>query len=316
MTIDPLIIEDIRRLVQGNVLTGAFMRDLTSFRIGGRADVVIEPLDVENMAKLRSFLSQEGIPSILLGAGTNVLCSDKGYRGVVVRTKALKHVKTIVNGSGLVRIAAGAGVGLTALTNRTYRAGGHGMEPLWGIPGSVGGSIAINAGAGEVATCDFVEELKLVTDKGTVIGLKKSDLDFGYRSARLPDNGVVVEALFQFMPGGDPLKIREQLGHWMRVRRERQPWRVPSAGCVFKNPAQGDSAGAIIERLGFKGISEGCAQISPIHANFIVNKGGAMAEDVLRLIRKIRRRVVKEYRVQLELEIKLIGEGLEHADPW
>ncbi|MGB9618076.1 MAG: UDP-N-acetylmuramate dehydrogenase [Desulfomonilaceae bacterium] len=309
------MIDHIRRLARGLVRRDVFMRDLTSFRIGGAADVVVDPCDVEDMAALRSFLSREGLPHLVMGAGTNLLCSDKGYRGVVVRTSGLRRMETMTNGSAAVRIAAGAGAGLTGLTTRAHRAGGRGMEPLWGIPGSVGGGVAGNAGAGEVETCDFLEELTLVTHDGTVVARKRDDLEFDYRRGGLPPDAAVVEGIFRFELG-DPREGRERLRYWMRVRRERQPWRARSAGCIFKNPDQGDPAGAMIDRLGFKGIAAGGAQVSAVHANFIINTGGATAEDVLTLIRRIRRRVADEYHIRLALEIKLIGEGLEHADPW
>lgn len=315
MTFNARIIVDMQRLLRSGVKTMVPLRDLTSFRIGGAADAVVEPCDLEEMANVRLFLTREGVPNIVLGAGTNVLCSDKGYRGVIILTTGLKGAATTLNGAGVVHIAAGAGVGLTGLITRAHRAGCSGMEPLWGIPGSVGGSIAVNAGAGGVAACDFVEELKLVNRKGAVAVLRKDDLDFRYRYACLPDSGVVVKALFRF-PSGDPFGNQQRLQYWMRVRKEQQPWRIPSAGCVFKNPDRGDPAGAILDRLGFKGISEGGAQVSPVHANFIVNKGGATAEDVLGLIRRIRRRVNDECHIRLELEIQLIGEGFEHADTW
>ena len=315
MTIDPQAIGAMRRLLRGSVRTGVFLRDLTSFRIGGAADAVVEPCDLEDMVNIKTFLAEEGIPNVVLGAGTNVLCSDKGYRGVIVRTAGLKCMVMTTGDFEAGRITAGAGVGLTALINRAYKAGCRGMERLWGIPGSVGGSIAVNAGAAGAAACDFLEELKLVTSDGSIVALKRDDLNSGYRYTCLPENGIVLEVVFRF-PWGNGSESREDLRYWMRLRKERQPWRIPSAGCVFKNPDQGDSAGAIIDRLGFKGVSEGGAQVSPIHANFIVNKGGATSGDVLRLIRSIRRRVNDEYNIQLELEIQLIGEGLEHADTW
>lgn len=315
MKISPIMVDAIRRLVRGIVRCDVFMRDLTSFRIGGAADVVVEPSGVEDMAALRSFLSREGVPHLVMGAGTNVLCSDKGYRGVVVRTAGLRRMETTANGSAPVRIAAGAGIGLTRLATQAHRAGAGGMEPLWGIPGSVGGAVAGNAGAGEVGTCDFLEELTLVTREGTLITRTRDDLAFDYRRGGLPPDAAAVEGVFRFELG-DQRETRERLRYWTRVRREQQPWRVPSAGCVFKNPDQGDPAGAMIDRLGFKGSSAGGAQVSAVHANFIINRGGATAEDVLTLIRRIRRRVADEYHIPLALEIKLIGEGLEHADPW
>ncbi len=315
MKITPILIDHIRRFARGRVRGDVFLRDLTSFRIGGLADLVVEPCDIEDMATLRSFLSRQGVPHVVMGAGTNLLCSDKGYRGVVVRTTGLNRMQTTEQGSSSARIAAGAGLALTRLTTGAYRVGGRGMEALWGIPGSVGGAIAGNAGAGDVGTCDFLEELKLVTHEGTVITRKRDNLDFGYRRGCLPPDATMVEGIFRFELG-DRREAREGLRYWTRVRRERQPWRVSSAGCVFKNPDQGDPAGAMIDRLGLKGMSQGGAQVSAVHANFIINRGGATAEDVLTLIRRIRRRVADEYHVALALEIKLVGEGLEHADPW
>jgi UDP-N-acetylmuramate dehydrogenase len=303
------IADDIRGIMRGRVSTDVPLRSLTSFKIGGPADVVAEPSESEELGLLRGFLLRKGIPNTILGGGTNVLCSDQGYRGVVVRTSALKRIEALEGGSHGSRLRAAAGTRLAAVAVRACRAGCKGMEPLWGIPGSVGGAIALNAGAGDVCAGDFIEELSLITQNGDEIVVGRHEFYYGYRRMDLPPNCVVAEGIFH-VPAGNPFEVKERLRNWVRVRRERQPWRAASAGCVFKNPSSGDSAGALIDRSGLKGAREGGAEVSDVHANFIVNRGGATAADVLRLIERVRNRVLMEDHVELELEINLLGEGL------
>jgi UDP-N-acetylmuramate dehydrogenase len=190
---------------------------------------------------------------------------------------------------------------------RTCGHGWSGLEPLWGIPGSFGGALVMNAGSGGVSTWDFLETLKLLNHRGEEIILRRSELEYGYRFVRLPPHTIVVEGTVRLGRADDD-KIEADLQKAREHRRSTQPLNHPSAGCVFKNPSPDNPAGAIIDRLGFKGVACGGAVVSELHANFIVNKAHASASDVLRLIGLIRERVKKEENIDLELEIRIVGE--------
>jgi UDP-N-acetylmuramate dehydrogenase len=301
----PNLVEDIRRIIPARVLIDAPLSRFTSLRIGGPADMVVEPGDPGVLVELLGYLGDRGVPRIILGAGTNVLFPDSGFRGVVIRTKTLRTLAVTANGSDHAKIIASAGVPLLAVIGRASRLGLKGMEPLWGIPGSLGGALAVNAGAGGVCTADYLEELKLLTIRGEERLVKKADLDYSYRRMKLPRDSVIVEGTFR-LSRGEPAKIKADLDAAIDRRRMGQPWKEPSAGCVFKNPSPEKPAGAIIDRLGFKGARAGGAQVSQIHANFIINRGNATASDVLDLVEKIRGRVKEAENIELELEICVI----------
>jgi UDP-N-acetylmuramate dehydrogenase len=276
-------------------------------RVGGPADMVVEPRDVRELAALMELLRDEGVRWIVLGAGTNVLFSDSGYRGVVVRTSGLAGLKIEENGSDHAKITAAAGVPLPAIISRAAGAGWTGLEPLLGIPGSFGGGVAGNAGSGGVSIGGLLVSLKLLTRDGEEIELDPRALNFGYRSADLPAAAVVIQGTLR-LGKGSPKLIETNLVDAKSRRRSTQPLQQPSAGCVFKNPVGAAPAGAIIDRLGFKGASVGGAQVSEMHANFIINKGDATAADILELMDMIRERVKKEEGVVLEPEIRIIDE--------
>lgn len=311
MKLTPYRIDEIREIVSGRVLNDAPMSRFTSFGIGGIADLVAEPDNPDELTRLLRRLREKGIPRVILGAGTNVIFSDAGFRGVVVRTGSLKAFDVREDGCDAALVSAAAGLPLQALVNRVCRLGWTGLEPLWGIPGSVGGAVVTNAGSGGVCLAEFLEEVKLVTERGEHITASKADLEYGYRSMKLPPESVVVEATLR-LSRGLPERIEEGLEKAKALRLSTQPYGQPSAGCVFKNPSTENPAGAIIDRLGFKGVTVGGAQVSPVHANFIVNLGGASASDVMNLIEMIRSRVKEMEQIDLELEIQVIGERTAH----
>lgn len=306
------LFEDIRRLFPGRCYADIPLSRFTSFGIGGLADIVVEPENVACLAELIRHLHDRGIPRIILGAGTNVLFPDSGFRGVVIRTNCLKNFGIKTNGSDSAMISAGAGVNLFTVIGRTCLSGFTGLEPLWGIPGSLGGAVAVNAGSGGVCACDFLEQVVLLTYAGNEIRIKKTDLDFGYRRMKLPADSVIVEGTFRLVNGVSGT-IKGSIRAAMKRRRTEQPWRQPSAGCVFRNPSLEKPAGAMIDRLGFKGVQVGGAQVSEIHANFIINRGNALASDVLELVHKIRERVREAEGIELELEICVITQD-QHYD--
>jgi UDP-N-acetylmuramate dehydrogenase len=300
----------IEEIVQGRVLRQAPLSQFTSFKIGGPADVVAEPAGLQELKELITYLKEEKIPRIVLGAGTNVLFHDRGFRGAVVRTNQIKRMDFLSDGLKQVRITVSAGILLPQLVKRTCDLGWTGLENLWGIPGSFGGAVATNAGAGGVSIADHLVTIKFLTENAGESTLEKKDFQYGYRFMRIPPKSVVVLGILELMRG-DEETIAAAISAARERRQQSQPSGKPSAGCVFKNPAPDKPAGAIIDRLGFKGKTVGDAQVSEVHANYIVNVGAARASDVLELMEMIRTRVREAEGLELEPEIHVVGEGTE-----
>ena len=311
MSLTPFQIEEIRKIVSGAVRLNVPLSRLTSFRIGGPADAVAEPHSVAELARLIRFVHDNGIPYLLLGSGTNVLFRDGGSRGLIVRTNGLGKWELYSNGSDHVVVRVAAGVSLPLVVSKSCSLGWTGLEPLWGIPGSFGGAVVTNAGAGGASISDFLISVELVNAAGEEISLDRTDLRFGYRCTAIPEGAVVVGGALR-LPRGIPSEVESRLNQAKARRKATQPVAQPSAGCVFKNPSPERPAGAIIDRLGLKGTTSGGAMVSEVHANFIVNRGSASAEDVMRLIELIRSKVKAEEHIDLDLEIRVVGE----ADRW
>jgi UDP-N-acetylmuramate dehydrogenase len=244
------------------------------------------------------------LPYFVLGSGSNLIVRDGGIAGVVLH---LKHFRQIVRSSPDM-LVAGAGVLYPRLSVHAEKAGLAGLEFAAGIPGTVGGAVAMNAGIPDHETAAVLKEVTIVDPAGKVASHKMEKIHFGYRSSQLPA-GVVVSASFGLTPASsEALEVeRERL---LAARRKSQPLSLPNVGSVFKNPP-GDFAGRLIEKVGLKGERVGEAQISPRHANFIVNLGKATARDVIALIRVVGQRVEQECGVTLELEAKIVGRALE-----
>lgn len=307
MTLSSRQIREIRDLLQGRVVEHAQLSRYTSFRIGGPADLLAEPGSRASLGALARFLREEGIPRVILGRGTNVLFSDAGFRGVVVRTGSLNECELHTNGSGVGTFTVAAGVSLPFVVARSYKLGFAGLEGLWGIPGSFGGAVVTNAGVGSTSVGDCLAGVTVLTVTGEEQTVRREDLDYGYRSVTLPSGSLVVEGTIRLRREG-PDAIRAGLAQAKARRRGKQPRGVASAGCVFKNPDPENPAGAIIDRLGLKGCRVGDAQVSEVHANFIVNRGRARAGEVLELVEMIRTRVREREHVDLSLEIHVIRE--------
>jgi UDP-N-acetylmuramate dehydrogenase len=237
---------------------------------------------------------------MVLGGGSNVLAGDDGYRGVVVSlhdaTRPLTVSETVVE--------VGAGRSLRALAGVSTSHNLSGPEFWVGIPGTIGGALAGNAGAHGAAICDFVTELEVADADGTGWA-PMTDIPHSYRQCDLPSGSMVLAARFRFAPD-DPEKIKARRIECIAQRRDSQPTGERSAGCVFRNPP-GSSAGALLDNAGLKGFRRGGAEVSEKHANFIVNRGGATAGDVVGLIDEMRRRVEDETGIRLETEIRFVG---------
>ena len=287
--------------IKGVVRFHAPLKEYTSFRIGGPADVLVEPDDVENLMRLVAQAHAQKVPLFVLG-GTNLLVRDKGIRGVVVSLAKLRAIK-VEEGSVLY---AEGGVGMPTLIGYAIRRSLAGLEWAAGIPGTVAGCVVMNAGTRLGEMKDAVKAVRLVTPTGALMDCPASDIDFSYRRATLP-SGVVAGVWLQLQPGVRA-KLEKVVKDYLRYRRDTQPLTLPSAGCVFKNPPN-DSAGRVVEAVGLKGVRVGDAEVSERHANFIVNRGDASAKDVLALIRKVKGQVYRQTGVKLELELKLVGQA-------
>ena len=273
-----------------------------AFRIGGPTDVLVIPRSLAELRAAMTVLWGEGIQSVILGQGSNVVISDRGIRGVVVKIgKGVDHI--IIDEA---RVVAEAGAGLPALALRTAKRGLAGLEFAAGIPASVGGAVVMNAGAHGHAMSDVVERVEVLTPEGERI-LDHIALGFDYRASVLQDRPWVVATVTLGLQPGDATELRARLETWLAHRGATQPIGPPSSGCIFKNPP-GDHAGRLIDLIGAKGSSVGGARVSDVHANYVINEGSATAADVLRLAEQVRARVQDARGITLELEVKLLGE--------
>lgn len=287
--------------LRGVVRFNAPLKEYTSFRIGGPADVLVEPADVGDVVRLVTQTRTQRLPIFVLG-GTNILVRDKGIRGVVVSLEKLRGIKEEPE----FVLYAEAGVGMPTLIGHAIRRSLAGLEWAAGIPGTVAGCVVMNAGTRLGEMKDSVKAVRVVSPKGALIDCPAEAITFGYRRAALPP-GIVVGVWLQLRPGVKA-EIEKVVKDYLHYRRETQPLTLPSAGCVFKNPLN-DSAGRVVDAAGLKGASVGDAQVSTKHANFIVNQGHASSKDVLSLIKKVRTQVARTIGITLELELKVVGEA-------
>jgi UDP-N-acetylmuramate dehydrogenase len=301
----PEHIAEISALLKGRIALGAPLSALTGFRIGGPAELVAEPETIEELVAVAGFARTENLPLYILGGGTNVLCPDSGLRGVVIRTVRVSRIEMDPDSVGVFHIDCGTP--LAKIVAMASREGWAGLEALWGIPGAFGGAVAGNAGAHGVSIGDFLESITTLGEDGRRRTIPARDLRYGYRTMELPPGAIALSGALR-LTRTDPTLIRERLTTVIRMRKATNPGR-PSAGCVFKNPGPSLSAGKIIDSLGFKGATVGDAQVSPVHANFIVNMGRASAHDVLCLIQIITERVQERFGIALAPEIRIIRES-------
>jgi UDP-N-acetylmuramate dehydrogenase len=296
--------------VRGEVRLNEPMSGHTSFRIGGPADALVTPADRDDLITLLAEVREQGIPYVVLGGGTNLLVRDGGFRGVVISLKQLAAIEVAREyrslGGSFVVVHAGAGAALARLLSFSVERGLTGLEFATGIPGTVGGAICMNAGTAQGEIGDVVETVSLLSPSGDLVIRHNDEMGFGYRTANVPPGHVVLDAKV-ILRHGDAGKIKAQVKKLMDQRKARQPWGLPNAGSVFKNPMD-EAAGKLIEATGLKGRVAGGAQVSDKHANFIVNLGSARAADVLALMDAVREKVLEMHRIRLEPEIKVIGE--------
>lgn len=276
----------------------------TNFHIGGACSVMTMPNTTPKLIRLLKFLNEKKIEHFVIGAGTNLLCSDQGYDGVIIKLGGvLKDYKVFGN-----CVYAESGMNLFALNRLLLACSLQGMEFSYGIPGSVGGVIYMNAGAYGKSVEDFVESVK-VFDGTKIRTLSKADMQFSYRHSVLQTNNFVVLGATFKLNKGNALQIESMQKEILQKRLNSQPYHQHSAGSVFKRLEEGKTpVSKMIDDLGLKGYSIGDAQVSTLHAGFIVNKGQATCKDVKSLIKYIREKVKASYNENIELEIELLGD--------
>lgn len=277
-------------------------RRLVSLRVGGPADALAVPEDRESLVRLLALCHGYALPCRPIGRGFNLLIDDAGVDGVLLQLSCFKALEEREGG-----VYAEAGVSHASLTRFCRERGLGGLEFGAGIPGSVGGWVAMNAGIGEREVKDVVREVEIVSAEGKgPATLKREALDFAYRDLRSLSPGDVVVSALWAVEASTPELVGTAIDALLERRQATQPLDIPSCGSVFKNPPEG-FAGQLIEAAGLKGAREGGAMISPLHANFIVNTGGATTADVLALIERAQNEVRRETGIELETEVRIIG---------
>ncbi|HHS13113.1 MAG TPA: UDP-N-acetylmuramate dehydrogenase [bacterium] len=291
----------LKKCFQGIVLMDEPLSNHTSFRIGGPADYYVYPRNLKDLVKLVDFCHDEQLPRFTIGAGTNLLVSDEGFRGMVIDLSRGFHE---IQHRGLI-VEAGAGIRLKDVIRYCTERGMSGLENLAGIPGRLGGCLRINAGAWGCEIHDRLQNVQLLDSTGVLEKRDKIEIVSGYRFTNFAEEEILIKA--EFILGEDnPVAIERRKESVLRERKAKQPLSLPSAGSVFKRP-QGDFAGRLIQEAGCKGLRIGDAMVSKKHANFIVNCRLASARDVLNLIGEVRKAVFRQFGVELELEIHLLG---------
>ncbi len=294
------VVEELRTSLEGAVRENVPLAPFTTFRIGGNAAIYIEPLTASDIAAVQRIVSTHHLPLFILGNGSNVLISDEGWNGVVVN---LQDGFTDLSIDGSI-VCVGAGVRMAAFVDFAIRHSRKGVEMLPGIPATLGGAIWMNAGCYGGETSDFLLDVTLVRN-GEVLTIPKAECGFSYRHSGFQPGDIVTGARFD-LPEGNPAELREiKLKHLLH-RNNVQPVNLPNCGSVFKNPKPRFSA-ELIESAGLKGTTIGGAQISPKHANFIVNIHSASASDVVALMNLARKKVFETTGIVLEPEVQLVG---------
>jgi UDP-N-acetylmuramate dehydrogenase len=291
-------------VTNGDIQFDAPMEKYTTFRAGGKVAALCFIRNLPQLRDLLSYLKEEGIPYLIIGRGSNLLIKDTGFEGVTIGLKGdFARVEKSPREKDL--LSAGGGVTVHDLLRRCTEEGLSGLEFLAGVPGTVGGSVRMNAGSWGMDIGSVIREIQLLTAEGEIMRKDRSELDFSYRHLAIPAGSVVTAAGFELSEEA-PETIASRIAGYMKQRKEKQPLEFPSAGSVFKNPPN-DYAGRLIEAAGLKGVRVGGSMISEKHANFIVNTGGAKAADILALMEIARERVMRKFGIELEAEIRVVG---------
>ena len=289
-------------LEEEDVVLGEEMKYHTTFRVGGPAHFFVTPKTEEQLQSVLKLCKETDTPWFILGRGSNLLVSDRGFDGVVIHMqKHWNHYHTEEN-----RIFAQAGAMMSAVSQEALRNGLTGFEFASGIPGTIGGGLRMNAGAYGGEMKQVVLSAKVMDSNGTVLDLSKDELELGYRTSTIGRNGYIALSCVIELQPGDPDCIRSTMEEMNAKRRQKQPLEYGSAGSTFKRP-DGYFAGKLIQDAGLKGFSIGDAQVSEKHAGFVINRGNAKAADIMKLCKEVSRRVHEQFGVNLEMEVRRLG---------
>ena len=291
---------------QGIVKIDEPMKKHTNFKIGGNADVFVIAKNIEEIKSVIKFSKENNILLTILGNGSNVLVSDKGIRGIVLQV-GTKEIKIEKQKNALVEVEAGVMLG--ALAQVLLKQSISGFEFAAGIPGSIGGAIRMNAGAYGGEMKDIVKDVTVLNEKGEISVLTNEECEFSYRHSRFTDSKEIVIKVTLELPLGDEAEIKAKMDEYDQSRREKQPLNLPSAGSTFKRGSDFITA-KLIDECGLKGYTSGDAQVSTLHAGFVVNLGNATAQDVLNVVNHVKQVVLEKTGKQIELEVELLGEGI------
>ncbi len=280
------------------------MRKYTTFKCGGNAVLLITPYSVSSLLKTLDYCRKYSVKPIIIGNGSNVLVTDAGIHGIVIKIgRDISKMEMLDE----TTIYCEAGASLKALCMFAYHHSLSGLEFAYGIPGTLGGAVYMNAGAYGGEMKDVLYSVSHIDDLANVGTRQKDELDLGYRHSVYTDNGYTITSAVLKLKKADKKAIKEAMDDKLQRRKDKQPLEYPSAGSTFKRP-EGYYAGALIENCGLKGYTVGGAQVSEKHAGFVINKGGATATDVVNLIKDVQRIVFEKHNVMLETEVKIIGD--------
>lgn len=316
MSLDPETKEWLTRVFGGNVRFDELMSRHTSLGVGGPAEAFVAPENYDELVELVNWSRQRAVPYLVIGDGTNLLIKDSGLPGIViVLTKCLNTISRVAKGDGSITVTAMAGVRMQSLCRFAIEQGLAGMNFALGIPGTVGGGIIMNAGTDRGSIGDVLDSIKVLSPLGTVKTIGKDELNFAYRELSFRQGEmkvyhgqpIILDGSFRLQPK-DSGKLKKEAELILAKRSKSQPTGSLSAGCFFKNPESGKTAGELIELAGLKGKRKGGAQISPKHANFIINTGQASASDFLVLMELVQETVTRMFKVDLEPEVKIVGQ--------
>jgi len=284
------------------ILSGVSMKDYTTMKVGGKADYMVLADSIENIQKCVSHLSSLNVPFLIMGNGSNLVFTDNGYHGVIIRIGPAIS-KTEVDGE---IITAEAGALLSSVANLAMENSLTGLEFAFGIPGTIGGAAYMNAGAYDGEMKQVIIESLCIDKEGRYITLRGDEHNFSYRHSRMQDEDLICLKVKLKLNRGNKEEIKAKMAELSARRREKQPLTYPSAGSIFKRPP-GAFAGKLIDDCGLRGYRIGGAQVSDKHCGFIINTGNATASDVLALIKHVQETVYKNFGKLLELEVKIIG---------
>lgn len=315
MPMDGDSINRLNNLFGSSVKFGEPMSKHTYFRVGGPAEAFICPGSIGSLQEVLRLATDKGIPHIVIGEGSNLLVKDKGFPGIViVLTECLNEISHSGSNGESVLVKAMAGVRTQTLCRYAIEEGLSGFNFALGIPGTVGGAIMMNAGTALGSVSDVLDSVNILIPSGPIMRIKREELNFSYRRLSWGKNftepgesePVIIDGCFRLIQS-EPAKLRNDAKAILKKRKANQPAERPSAGCFFKNPPSGKTAGQLIDMAGLKGMRIGGAEVSAKHANFIINTGTASASDILELMQLIQKTVFKKFNICLEPEVKIVG---------